>query len=151
MKGDLMKVGAICRLSGLLAVLFLYAGLLKSENVTGLPLLDFRILNTTEGLPTSEVQKVYQDREGFMWFATRNGLCKYDGYRITVFRSDLPNSHHLSDNNIYCLADDNSGSLWIGTASGMSRFNKSSGLFEVIPIHNSTSKVVASILITGGN
>lgn len=151
MKGDLMKVGAICRLSGLLAVLFLYAGLLKSENVTGLPLLDFRILNTTEGLPTSEVQKVYQDREGFMWFATRNGLCKYDGYRITVFRSDLPNSHHLSDNNIYCLADDNSGSLWIGTASGMSRFDKSSGLFEVIPIHNSTSKVVASILITGGN
>lgn len=110
--------------------------------------LDFRILNTTEGLPTSEVQKVFQDSEGFMWFATRNGLCRYDSYRITVFRSDLSNSHHLTDNNIYCLADDKRGNLWVGTASGVNRFNKVRGEFEEIPIRNSTNKVVAAILIT---
>ena len=111
MKGYLMRVGAVFRWFGILLALFLYVGLLQSGNVTRLPQLEFRILNTTEGLPTSEVQKVYQDNEGFMWFATRNGLCRYDGYRITVFRSDLPNAHNLTDNNIYCLTDDNRGSL----------------------------------------
>lgn len=148
MKSDLMAVGGIYRLFGVLISLFLFAGTLHSGSAERLPQLAFRILNTTDGLPTSEIQKVYQDSEGFMWFATRNGLCKYDGYRITVFRSDLSYAHHLTDNNIYCLADDNKGSLWIGTANGLNRFDKARGVFEEITIHSSTSKVVSTILIT---
>lgn len=110
--------------------------------------MSFKVLNTAEGLPTSEVQKVFQDSEGFMWFATRNGLCRYDGYAITVFRSDLANPHHLSDNNIYCIADDQAGNLWLGTGNGVDRFDKTRGLFEEIPINNSTNKVVSAIHIT---
>ena len=151
MKSDFFEIGSMHRLYGLFFTLFLFGCPLYSGGVSSLPKLDYRILNTTAGLPTSEVQKVYQDSEGFMWFATRNGLCKYDGYRITVFRSDLPKAHHLTDNNIYCLADDNRGSLWIGTANGINRFDKARGLFEEIPIRNSTSKVVAAILITKDN
>ncbi len=134
----------------LVMLLFLHFSLtcLCSAAEVLLPQLEFRSLNTVEGLPTSEIQKVYQDREGFMWFGTRNGLCRYDGYRITVFRSDLPNAHHLTDNNIYCLGDDMKGSLWIGTASGVNRFDKARGHFQEITIRNSTSKVVAAIFIT---
>lgn len=51
--------------------------------------LKFKQVTTLDGLPTDEVQKIYQDREGFIWLATRYGLCKYDGYQVTVYKSNL--------------------------------------------------------------
>lgn len=113
--------------------------------------LDFNILSTTDGFPTNEIQKVYQDREGFMWFATRNGLCKYDGYQITVYNSNQLKSPVLTSNNINCLADDDLGNLWIGAYSGMNRFDKRSGTFEPVEIRNATNKVVSCILVTKNN
>lgn len=113
--------------------------------------LNFKNLSTTDGFPTNEVQKVFQDREGFMWFATRNGLCKYDSYQITVYNTSQLNSHHLPDNNIFCLADDSDGNLWIGTYNGISRLNKRLGTFEAIEIQNSTNKTVSSILVTNNH
>ena len=148
MNSYLSRNECLNRLFLMLFFLLLSPTCLFSAEEEQLPRLQFQLLNTTQGLPTSEIQKVYQDSEGFMWFGTRNGLCRYDGYRITVFRSDLPNAHHLTDNNIYCLGDDMKGSLWIGTASGVNRFDKARGQFEEITIRNSTSKVVAAILIT---
>ncbi|WP_298652678.1 hybrid sensor histidine kinase/response regulator transcription factor [uncultured Proteiniphilum sp.] len=112
---------------------------------------DFKILSTTDGFPTNEIQEVYQDREGFIWFATRNGLCKYDGYQITVYNSNQPKPHVLTSNNIFCLADDQNGNLWIGTYNGIDRFDKLSGKFEPIEIQNTTNKVVSCILVTKNN
>lgn len=113
--------------------------------------LDFNILSTTDGFPTNEIQKVYQDREGFMWFATRNGLCRYDGYQITVYSSNHLKSPVLTSNNIYCLADDDQGNLWVGTYNGMNRFDKRSGTFEPVEIRNTSNKVVSCILVTQNN
>lgn len=45
------------------------------------------ILPLSKQLPSNSVQRVFQDREGFMWFGTREGLSRYDGYRILTFRS----------------------------------------------------------------
>lgn len=126
-------------------------GLLFSQSQRTLYNLEFKILNTTDGFPNNEIQKVYQDKEGFMWFATRNGLCKYDGYKITVYSSDLPKYHLLSNNNILSLVDDDKGNLWIGTYNGMNRFDKITGEFEQVDIQNSTAKSVACILITKNN
>ncbi len=141
-------IESMCRVSSILILICLILFPLSAAGVNSMPRHNFHALSTTEGLPTSEVQKVFQDSEGFLWFATRNGLCRYDGYGITVFRSDLPNTHHLTDNNIYCLADDGRGNLWVGTSNGVNRFDKARGEFEEIPIQNSTGKVVAAILIT---
>ena len=80
--------------------------------------LKFKQISTLDGLPTDEVQKIYQDKEGFLWFATRYGFCKYDGYQITVYKSSLNTPGLLTSNNIYCFADDNDGFLWIGTQEG---------------------------------
>lgn len=110
--------------------------------------LDFTILSTSDGFPTNEIQKVYQDREGFIWFATRNGLCKYEGYQITVYNSNQSKSPMLTSNNINCLADDDQGNLWVGTYGGMNRFDKESGTFQPVEIRNTTNKVVSCILVT---
>ena len=113
--------------------------------------LDFTVLNTADGFPTNEIQKVYQDREGFMWFATRNGLCRYDGYQITVYSSAHHASPVLTSNNIHCLADDDQGNLWVGTYNGMNRYDKRLGRFEPVEIRNTTNKVVSCILVTKNN
>lgn len=110
--------------------------------------LDFKVISTSNGLPTNEVQKVFQDREGFMWFATRNGLCKYDGYQITVYSSNQLKSHLLPNNNVFCLADDADGNVWVGTYNGISRFDKKRGTFEQVEIQNTTNKTVSAILVT---
>ena len=62
--------------------------------------LKFKQISTLDGLPTDEVQKIYQDKEGFLWFATRYGFCKYDGYQITVYKSSLNTPGLLTSNNI---------------------------------------------------
>lgn len=110
--------------------------------------LNFSILTTSDGFPTNEIQKVFQDKEGFMWFGTRNGLCRYDGYQITVYSSSHVASPVLTSNNIYCLADDMMGSLWVGTYSGVDRFDKMTGKFESVEIRNTTNKVVSCMLVT---
>lgn len=113
--------------------------------------LNFNILSTADGFPTNEIQKVFQDREGFMWFATRNGLCRYDGYQITVYNSDHHKSPVLTSNNIYCLADDELGNLWVGTYNGINRFDKAEGTFVPVDIRNTSNKVVYCMLVTKNN
>ncbi|MFV0586687.1 two-component regulator propeller domain-containing protein, partial [Bacteroides reticulotermitis] len=80
--------------------------------------LKFKQLSIFNSLPTDEVQKVYQAKDGFMWFATRYGFCQYDGYRTTLYKSNLYSPDLLTNNNVYCLADDNDSNLWIGTQGG---------------------------------
>ena len=75
-------------------------------------------------LPSSSVQRVYQDREGFLWFGTLDGLCRYDGYSIRSFRSDMYNPNLLTNNDIQSLVEDNENNLWIGTKQGLNRLNK---------------------------
>ncbi|MBL4677013.1 MAG: hypothetical protein JKY70_12530 [Mucilaginibacter sp.] len=53
--------------------------------------LKFTQLATSSGLSRSEVQCIYQDRQGFMWFGTRDGLNRYDGYKFKVFKKSLNN------------------------------------------------------------
>jgi ligand-binding sensor domain-containing protein/AraC-like DNA-binding protein len=83
--------------------------------VTQLPVIDL--------LPSNTVQRIFQDREGYLWFGTLDGLCRYDGYRIISFRSDRNKPDLLTNNEITCLAD-NSNHLWIGTKQGLNILDK---------------------------
>ncbi|NDW19149.1 hybrid sensor histidine kinase/response regulator [Dysgonomonas sp. 216] len=82
-------------------------------------------ITLTEQLPSNSVQRLYQDKEGFMWLATLDGLCRYDGYQTLVFRSNLNSPQLLTNNEITCLSEDTSNRLWIGTKKGMNILDKS--------------------------
>lgn len=87
-------------------------------------------LTTADGLSDNMVFCSLQDRDGFMWFGTRDGLNKYDGYKFTVYRNNPTDSTTLSDNAIFCLFEDAKGNVWIGTYSGgICRFDKNSNSF----------------------
>jgi ligand-binding sensor domain-containing protein len=73
-------------------------------------------LTIDQGLPQNQVTSIIQDKKGFMWFGTRGGLARYDGYSMKVFQGEPGNMNTLS--NIETLFESVDGKIWIGTKSG---------------------------------
>lgn len=133
----------------LFTFLILFSAASYASDIDLISRLQFKQITTYDGLPTNEVQKIFQDREGFIWMATRYGLCKYDGYQVTVYKSNLYAPGLLTNNNIYCLADDYDGNLWIGTQEGLNVLNKKTGeirqyTFPAIPNNNVSCLLVST-------
>jgi len=78
----------------------------------------FNRLTTENGLSNNNVFDIIQDKSGFLWFATDDGLNRFDGYDFKVFRRDPENENSLSDNSVWALREDKKGNIWIGTKSG---------------------------------
>lgn len=93
---------------------------------------DLRRLSIDQRLSSGSVQAVIQDRQGFLWIGTRNGLNLYDGYSFTVFRSRSAEAGSLSDNFISALYEDRAGRLWVGTFSGLNRLDRDELSFKHI-------------------
>ncbi len=91
---------------------------------------NFVHLISENGLYQNTVHAILQDKKGFIWFATEDGLNKYDGYNFTVYKNNPQDSNSISDNFIWTIFEDKSGTLWIGTNSGgLSKFNESTETF----------------------
>lgn len=91
----------------------------------------FNRLSLSEGLSQTVVHSIIEDQQGFLWFATEDGLNRYDGYSFKVFRHDPQDPGSLSNNWIQAIYQDGQGSLWIGTqAGGLNRYNRQTQQFE---------------------
>jgi ligand-binding sensor domain-containing protein/signal transduction histidine kinase len=84
----------------------------------------FTHITTEEGLTDQRVDALVQDRAGFMWFGTANGLNRYDGYSVVSYRNDPSDPADLSDNYVLELYEDRSGMLWVATGSGLNAFDR---------------------------
>ncbi len=94
----------------------------------------FSNIGLEDGLSQMSVMKIYQDSKGFIWFGTRNGLNKYDGNTITVFKPDREGSDRsLVDRQITAITEDGDGNLWIGTGKGLSCLDTNSGHITSFP------------------
>jgi signal transduction histidine kinase/ligand-binding sensor domain-containing protein len=90
----------------------------------------FDRLSVEDGLSQSAVNCILQDSKGFMWFATEDGLNKYDGYDFTIFHNDPQDPSSLSDSFVRCIHEDPSGAIWIGTWNGgLDRLDPATGKF----------------------
>lgn len=85
--------------------------------------LRFTHLTTNDGLSQGYVADILQDRRGFMWFATRDGLNRYDGYDFVVYKHDPNDAGSLNSNFLQDLMEDDQGHLWVATNTGVSRFD----------------------------
>ena len=84
----------------------------------------FKQLSITEGLSHNTVNAISQDSKGFMWFGTRNGLCRYDGYNITRYFHEEGDSTTISHDFITKLYNDPCRNvLWISTEQGICKYN----------------------------
>ena len=84
----------------------------------GMSDLKFTHLTTNEGLSQSNVKAILQDHRGFMWFATQDGLDRYDGNTFVVYKHTPNDSDSLSANLVVDLIEDDQGYLWIATYTG---------------------------------
>jgi ligand-binding sensor domain-containing protein/signal transduction histidine kinase/DNA-binding response OmpR family regulator len=111
----------------ILFMLFNLGQLVIAQNTT----LDFEHISVENGLSQSGVISIAQDKMGFMWFGTRDGLNKYDGQHFTVFKNSSTDSTSISSGlNIYALLNDSKGNLWIGTSNGLNLYVAESNSFK---------------------
>lgn len=95
------------------------------------PRLAVRTLSIAEGLSQSTGQVLLQDGRGIIWIGTQNGLNRYDGDEITIYRADPTNPDALPGTSIIDLIEDPDGGIWIATElNGLSRFDKRTRSFR---------------------
>ncbi len=91
----------------------------------------FTQITTRNGLSNSEITSIMQDSKGFMWFGTDDGLNKFDGYDITVYKYNSQKHNTIGGNSIRCLFEDSQKNLWIGLkGDGLCRLNLKTGEFK---------------------
>ena len=100
-----------------IAIVLLSAGLYSQND-------DIKFEHLYEGLSQKSVLCMSQDSKGFMWFGTYDGLHRYDGYKIKIFKSEIGNPYSLSNNKVRFIYEDRSGILWIGTDGGLNQFDR---------------------------
>lgn len=86
--------------------------------------------------PSNSVQRIFQDKDGYMWFGTLDGLCRYDAYRLLTFRSNLNNPNLLTNNEITCISEDRNNNLWVGTREGLNILNRET--FKITHLNDSS-------------
>src|SRR5579871_3330874 len=107
--------------------LLLAMSLSASAQIEGLKL---RHIGTELGLSQTNVTCILQDSRGFMWFGTRDGLNRYDGYNFTIYKNTEDDKHSLSNNFVTALLEDRNGDIWVGTwGGGVDRFDRNSRQF----------------------
>lgn len=101
-----------------------------------------KLFNTDNQLSSNLATQVFQDKSGFIWIATRNGLNTYDGYNITVIKKDMSNFLGLNSNYINSIAQDEKEHILLGTNNSLLEFTGSE--FLKIPMLDSKGKELAT-------
>lgn len=108
----------------------------------------FQRLTIDDGLAQNSVVAVLQDRDGFMWMATEDGLHRYDGYSFRIYRNDPDDPASLSENNIYSLFESRDGALWVGTYNGgVNRLDRATGRFERWPAGSAANGEISNGIV----
>lgn len=84
----------------------------------------YETISTSDGLSQGYIYDILQDKDGFMWFATKDGLNRYDGYTVKTYTYDSYDPHSISNNTIYHLLEDSQGRLWVATDNGLNIYNR---------------------------
>jgi signal transduction histidine kinase/ligand-binding sensor domain-containing protein/DNA-binding response OmpR family regulator len=90
----------------------------------------FKNISVKDGLSQLSVIAIYQDSKGYMWFGTRDGLNRFNGYDFEVFQHDKSDSTSISDGYIRCISEDSNQNIWVGTTNGLNCFDRNTKTFR---------------------
>ncbi|MDF1546850.1 MAG: two-component regulator propeller domain-containing protein, partial [Bacteroidales bacterium] len=142
MPEKLFKIYKIAPFSKRAFLLFLLNVCLSEQHLFAQNNISFKNITINDGLPHSDITAIAQDKLGFMWFGTYNGLCRYDGYTFDTYKYDRNNKKSISNNRILSICASKNGNLWIGTeAGGLNLYDYNTGNFVAYKFseHDSTS------------
>ncbi len=121
----------------------------------GLGQYHFRTLDDTDGISSNVIIEIIEDSHGYIWIGTINGLNRYDGARVRVFRPNENDSTTISISSIQSIAEDANGMIWLGGKEGvLNVYNPTSDKFKVVklPHHKSTrNDYIKDILVDDRN
>jgi ligand-binding sensor domain-containing protein len=102
----------------------LILGIIPTVTFSQEKVLRFDHITVEDGLSQNTVQGIVQDKYGFMWFGTWEGLCKYDGYKFTIYKTEVGNPRTIHNNLIRNLYKDDKDNIWVSCVDTMiSRYN----------------------------
>ena len=90
----------------------------------------FKNLSVQNGLSQNTVNAILQDKQGFMWFGTKDGLNRYDGLSFRKFKHDDRTRRSIGNNFITALYEDAKGNIWVGTDVGLYIYNPEKDSFR---------------------
>lgn len=112
----------------------------------------FDALTIKDGLSQGMVNSILQDRYGFMWFASNDGLNRYDGNRFTIYKNDPNDPNSIAENFIRFLFEDSAGRIWIATAgNGLDLFDRTTETFIHFKNHANDPNTISDNSITSIN
>jgi ligand-binding sensor domain-containing protein len=85
--------------------------------------LQFESIGKADGLSQVTINDIYQDRYGFLWFATQEGLNRYDGYEFRIYKNNPSDSSSLSHSWVWHIQEDTLGYIWLGCWIGLNRYD----------------------------
>jgi len=105
--------------------------------------ISFKQITISDGLPHSDVTSIAQDKLGFMWFGTYNGLCRYDGYTFDIYKYNKKDINGINNNRILSLSASKNGNLWVGTETGgLNLYDYNTGHFKAYKfLENDTTSI----------
>ncbi|MEQ1796294.1 MAG: two-component regulator propeller domain-containing protein [Lacibacter sp.] len=129
-------------LSFFLTVPYLFASFAQTN-------ISFTSLSTKDGLSSNTVNAILKDRYGIMWFATEDGLNKFDGTNFTVYRTRPNDKNSLQANDIVALHEDRDGRLWVGTSGGsLSMYNRTYDNFVNYPSFQGANSIDHNVILS---
>ncbi len=90
----------------------------------------FEHLSPDQGMNSYIAPCMIQDRAGYLWFGTYNGINRYDGNRFIAYKHDPENPNSISSGTVQALCEDKDGNIWIGTSLGLDKFERATGSFS---------------------
>ncbi|PTN07358.1 signal transduction histidine kinase [Mangrovibacterium marinum] len=98
--------------------------------------IHFAHLGMQDGFTNSRANTIIQDRKGFIWVGTWNGLNRYDGYNCINYQPGFHDSVSVANREIVALMEGKNGAIWIGTSVGLSRLDPETGVFKNYEFRN---------------
>jgi len=92
-------------------------------------------------LSSSFIHRIIQDKQGFVWIATPNGLNKFDGYKFTNYKNIQGDSTSLIDNYVRTIYEDSKGTIWVGCINGLMKYDRNFDTFKEIEMYQQGRKM----------
>ena len=123
------------RISFFLLLIFCYTPIFGqlTDLSRQLPEISFYHIKMPEGVEQNSIGSIAKDSIGQMWFATTDGLIRYDAKNLFIYKNDANNPHSIGSNNVKKVYKDKKGRLWIGTAKGLFQYRFDTDDFILLP------------------
>jgi signal transduction histidine kinase/ligand-binding sensor domain-containing protein/DNA-binding NarL/FixJ family response regulator len=95
-----------------------------------------KFYSTEQGLSNSLINQIYQDKKGFIWIATENGLNQFEGTQFTVYKKLSGDTATLKSNHVKTLFEDSSGNFWVYCSGGLMKYDRRTAAFREVALYD---------------